>query len=164
MILSDNDIEQALADGRITITPDPRSDQIQPASLDLRMGEVMYDQFRDELVEAEDGTLSIQPWTFYLGTTLDEVWIAEDLTAQMTGRSSFGREGLVVHLTAGFCDPDFEGELTLEMFNFSLDPIDIEPGERVAQLVFMETKTASEGYTGQYAGQRGPTPSHRSRG
>lgn len=165
MILSDLDMLDALDRGEIDITPPVEPDQIQPASLDLRMGCELHDIFRDELVTATPGeTLTIEPWTFYHGSTLDNVYISKRLTAQMTGRSSFGREGLVVHKTAGYVDPGWQGELTLEMFNFSLEPIEIEVGERVAQLIIMELATESTGYKGRYKGQTGAVGSRRREG
>lgn len=159
MILADKDLLGALNMKKgIDISPPPEAAQIQPASIDLRLGGELYDTYRDELYEAQPGeTLTVKPWTFYLGTTLDTLGLSNRLAAQLTGRSSFGRKGLVVHKTAGWCDPGWEGQLTLEMFNFSLEPIEVEVGERICQIRVMKTASESGGYKGEYQGQEGPT-------
>jgi deoxycytidine triphosphate deaminase len=80
-----------------------------------------------------------------------------------THNSSLGRLGLLIHSTAGFVDPGFEGHLTLELSNVSTLPITIYPGMKIGQISFYQLTTPADrpyGSAGnKYHGQRGPTPS-----
>lgn len=162
-VLSGRTIRQKVDDEEIVVNPEPTDEQFQPASLDVRLGAGLYDVAADELL-SEPGSgepVTIEPGRFYLGHTLDVVYLPENVIAILAGRSTIGRLGVVVHKTAGIIDPGFEGDVTLEMYNFSERPITFQPGERVAQLVFMYTDRWTRGYDGKYAGQRGPTPADR---
>lgn len=162
MILSDKDIAAALDEGRIKIDAPLTDEQIQPASLDLRMGHLVVDVSNSERFNLNHGqSFSLDPWTFYRGTTLESITLPDDLVGQLAGRSSFAREGLIVHLVAGYCDPGWTGQLTLEMLNVSETPVEIDVAERVVQIVFHEMSSPSSGYDGHYQGQRGPTGSRR---
>lgn len=169
MILSDRDIAAALDEGRIEFEPGIDCDgQVQPASVDLRMGDALKrggERLRPGFNKEFDEKFDIRPFwdggDFYLGTTLESVSLPDDLLGIMAGRSTFGREGLVVHATAGWVDPGFEGQLTLEMANFGPETVTVRVGERVCQIGFLECKSKSSGYDGHYQGQRGPTESRR---
>lgn len=154
MILSESSIKSMIDAGSIVIDPDPRDDQFQPASLDLRIGDSLFDKAHDEEVDE----LVLEPWRPYLGFTLDRIELPNDVAAFMTGRSSVGRGFVVVHKTAGWIDPGFRGQLRLEMFNFGMTRFELEPGQRVAQLVFIPTDKPTDGYDGQYQDQEGPKP------
>ena len=85
--------------------------------------------------------------------------------ARLEGKSSLGRLGLLIHSTAGFIDPGFDGHVTLELSNVANLPITIYPGMKIGQLSFVqmsepaETPYGSGGLGSKYQGQRGPTPS-----
>jgi dCTP deaminase len=151
-VLSDGTIRRLVEEGRITIDPwDPAL--IQPASIDLRLG----DSFRvfhnhrasaidlrepptnlTEQVVVDDGEpFVIHPGEFCLGRTLEYVELPDDIVARIEGKSSLGRLGLIVHATAGFCDPGWKGTLTLELNNLTRVPIKLYPGLPIAQLSFM---------------------------
>lgn len=159
MILSDHAIRERLDElvddaGRID------NDQIQPASLDIKLGMELFDQHRAVNVEPEDITGSglfhdLVPNKPYLGHTVEYVTLPNDVAAMMTGRSSLARRNVVVHQTAGWVDPGFEGQLTFEILNFGHDVETVRVGERVAQLVFFELDRPSTGYQGKYQGQTG---------
>lgn len=154
MILSDRTIASHIDDNKIVVEPDVRPEQVQPASLDVRIGsELRY------LDGSRVGDLTLEPHTPYLGHTMDYIELPDDIAAMLAGRSSVGRSGVIVHKTAGWIDPGFNGQLTLELYNFSNQPINYEPGERIGQLVFFELDTESHGYDGRYQGQRGATTS-----
>ena len=158
MILNDKTIAKYVDSGKINVEPQIEPEQIQPASLDVRMGPKLYDCHREVMNDFSDsGEIVIQPGNLYLGHTLDYVEIPKDLAAMLTGRSSVARQGLVVHFTAGWIDPNFKGEITLEMYNFSGQPIVFQVGERIAQLVFFKLSEPSKGYNGRYQRQTGPT-------
>lgn len=156
MILSDTEIFDAVADGDIVIEPAMEPDQLQPASVDVRIGSELYDVDADTHIRTD--RLCLQPGQFYLGTTQERVELPNDIAAQLAGRSSLGRMGVVVHKTAGWIDPGFQGQITLELYNFSTTDVIIHPGDRVGQLVFMRLSRPSQGYDGQYQQQTGIQP------
>jgi dCTP deaminase len=151
-VLSDGTILRLVEEGRITIKPwDP--DRVQPASVDLALG----DSFRvfhnhrttaidlrnppanltEEVVVEQGEQFVIHPGEFVLGRTLEWVELPDDIVARIEGKSSLGRLGLIVHATAGFCDPGWKGTLTLELNNLTRVPIILHPGLLIAQLSFM---------------------------
>jgi dCTP deaminase len=91
--------------------------------------------------------------------------LPDDLVARLEGKSSLGRLGLLIHSTAGFIDPGFDGHVTLELSNVANLPITIYDGMKIGQISFMRmTEPASAPYGSEkigskYQGQRGPTPS-----
>ena len=183
MILSDTDLKQRLAQGDLVIDPiDDPALQIQPASVDLRLGRafVLYRQplvpFLDsrdaesierhvERIEVLDGDgFILQPGAFALGTTLERVRIPADLVARVEGRSSVGRLAVIVHATAGFIDPGFEGQITLELSNLGRCAVKLYPGMRISQIVLHELRSPAERPYGKargskYQGQSGPVAS-----
>ena len=148
--------------------------QIGPASIDLRLGtsfktintsgvfgitlgdKVEY-QYCKRASDYEDDVI-ICPGEFILATTMEKVRIPKDMCAFVQGRSSIGRIGLTVQ-NAGFVDPGFYGEITLELVNESPFPIRLTPGYRIAQLVLMDATEVTEVYEGKYNGQEGATGS-----
>lgn len=156
MILSDKSIAQQISAGRIGVDPEPRPDQYQPASLDVRIGGEIYNPRHDAYTTYED-TIPVIPGDRLLGTTVETIDLPNDLAADLSGRSTVGREGVIVHFTAGWCDPGWTGQITLELYNFDDDIHEFEVGDRVGQLVFFPLDQPSSGYDGQYDGQEGPT-------
>lgn len=151
MILSDIDIEKYIKEGRLVVKPIKPEIQIQPSSIDLRLGnhfkifkhirkgyiDPLEDNVDDytEDVYIEDGEQFIlHPGEFVLGTTKEWIEIPPDLVARVEGRSSLGRLALLVHATAGYIDPGFKGNITLELSNVGKMPIALVPGMRVCQL------------------------------
>src|SRR5829696_5075108 len=179
-VLSDGTIRRLVEEGRIVIDPwDPA--MVQPASVDLRLG----DSFRvfhnhraaaidlrqpptnltEEVVVAGDEPFVIHPGEFVLGRTLERVALPEDIVARIEGKSSIGRLGLIVHATAGFCDPGWRGTLTLELNNLTRVPIKLYPRLLIAQLSFMTLDAPAQRPYGSaelgshYQGQREATES-----
>jgi len=151
MILSDGDIRAEVAAGRIEI--DPFDDEcVQPSSVDLHVDERFrvfantrypyIDVRREmpdltELVEVEEGEpFILHPGEFVLGATAERVRLPDDLVARLEGKSSLGRLGLLIHSTAGYVDPGWDGYLTLELSNVANLPITIYPGMRIGQISF----------------------------
>lgn len=175
MVLSDRTIKEQLAAGRLVIDPLDES-LIQPSSVDVRVAA----QFRvfannrqpyidvrrpsedlTDLVEiADDQPFILHPGEFVLGTTLERIGIPDDLVARLEGKSSLGRLGLLIHSTAGYIDPGWFGDITLELSNVSRLPITIYAGMRIGQLSFQQLTTPVDTpYQGKYQGQAGPTAS-----
>lgn len=179
-VLSDGTIRELIESGRIKVDPWD-ADMVQPASIDLRLGEsfrvfhnhrITAIDLRDppanltEEVVAPDGEpFVIHPGEFCLGNTLEHVELPDDIVARIEGKSSLGRLGLIVHATAGFCDPGFKGTLTLELNNLTRVPIKLYPGLPIAQLSFMTLDRAAQVPYGSpelgshYQGQRAATES-----
>ena len=169
MILSDKTIRRMLLDRTLTIEP-VEAGQIQPASVDIRLGSTfsivedsssgiiaMDREIAYKTIETERYLLL--PDQFVLATTMEYFALPDDLTAFVEGRSSLGRMGLFIQ-NAGWVDPGFEGEITLELFNANRCAIELTAGRRVGQLVFAQMDAAAEKpYRGKYQGQRGATGS-----
>ena len=180
VVLSDRTIRRLLEEGRILIEPYDAS-LLQPSSVDVRVDR-RFRVFRNsrypfinvkepqeeltELVEVEDETpFILHPGEFVLGSTLERVRLPDDLVARLEGKSSLGRLGLLIHSTAGFIDPGWDGHVTLELSNVANLPITIYPGMKIGQISFMQmtepaaTPYGSEAIGSKYKGQRGPTAS-----
>jgi len=180
MILSDVDIRKELASGRVVIEP-IMDDAVQPSSVDLRVDRYFrvfansrypYIDVKEpmedltELVEVnEEQPLILHPGEFILGSTLEHVTLPDDLAARVEGKSSLGRLGLLTHSTAGWVDPAWDGQLTLELSNVANLPITIYPGMQIGQLCLFRLSSPAEFPYGsketgsKYQGQVGPTPS-----
>ena len=169
MILSDKTITQMLSDKSLIIEP-MTNEQIQPASFDIRLGNtfsVVEDSSSGIITLGEEikyRTITIDkylilPGQFVLATTMEYFELPDDLTAFVEGRSSLGRMGLFIQ-NAGWVDPGFKGEITLELFNANRCAIELRAGRRVGQLVFAKMDSpAIVPYNGKYQGQRGATGS-----
>ena len=104
-------------------------------------------------------TYLLLPGQFVLATTKEYISLPNDLTAFVEGRSSLGRMGLFIQ-NAGWVDPGFSGEITLELFNANRCAIELQSGRRIGQLVFAQMdQPALFPYCGKYQGQRGATGS-----
>jgi dCTP deaminase len=152
-VLSDGTIRALVEAGRVVIKPwEP--DNVQPASVDLRLGDTfrVFHNHRvaaidlregppagltEEVVANEAEGFVIHPGEFCLGRTAEWVELPDDVVARIEGKSSLGRLGLIVHATAGFIDPGWKGTLTLELNNLTRVPIKLYPGLLIAQLSFM---------------------------
>lgn len=166
MILSDTTLRALLHSGALVVEP-LEDYAIQPASIDLRLGEHYLKVDENELdtihldrpiryVELTMAEIVIPPLSFMLASTMEYIKLPSDITAFVEGRSSIGRIGLFVQ-NAGWVDPGFEGELTLELFNANRQPIRLRSGRRICQLVFARMdQPASTPYQGKYQGQRKP--------
>jgi dCTP deaminase len=180
VVLSDRTIRRLLKEGRIGIEP-YEEDLLQPSSVDVRVDR-LFRVFRNsrypyidvkqpmddltELVEvSEDDAFILHPGEFVLGSTLERIRLPDDLVARLEGKSSLGRLGLLIHSTAGFIDPGWDGHVTLELSNVANLPITIYYGMKIGQLSFVQlTEAAAAPYGSdtlgsKYQGQRGPTPS-----
>ncbi len=144
--------------------------QIQPASVDIRLGNTfsiiedsptgiiaLDSTIRYKTITSE--TYVLLPNQFVLATTLEYFELPNDVTAFVEGRSSLGRLGLFIQ-NAGWVDPGFQGEITLELYNANRCAIELRAGRRVGQMVFSRMDGAAmTPYRGKYQGQRGATGS-----
>jgi dCTP deaminase len=180
MVLSDRAIRHLIDVGRTGIDPyDPSL--MQPSSLDVRVDRLFrvfrYSRYPyidvkreqeglTELVEIEgEEPFILHPGEFVLGSTLEVVSIPEDMAARLEGKSSLGRLGLLIHSTAGYIDPGWEGTITLELSNVANLPIVLTPGMAIGQVSFTLMTTpvdrpyGTPGLGSRYQGQTDPTAS-----
>lgn len=180
MIFSDHTIKEAVATGRIVVDPyDPA--MVQPSSIDLRCDAAfrVFENHRYAIIDPKepqegltvqvdataDEPFILHPGEFVLGSTLEFIGLADDIVARLEGKSSLGRIGLLIHSTAGFIDPGFHGQVTLELSNVAGLPIVIYPGMKIGQVSFYQLSTPAErpygspGMGSKYQGQSGPTAS-----
>jgi dCTP deaminase len=177
MLLSDGDLRRAVDAGRLWLDP-YEPDLVQPSSIDVRLDRhllVWPEQggFIDPAVEQHmepaeiltPGAYALMPGRMVLGATVERVTLADNLAARVEGKSSMGRLGLAVHVTAGFIDPGFTGHVTLELVNHAPRPILLYAGMRIGQLCVFHLSSPAERPYGagrlgsRYQHQQGPTAS-----
>jgi dCTP deaminase len=182
VVLSDRTIREQIRAGRLVIDPWDES-LLQPSSVDVRVsGEFRVfhnnrqpyidvrrrsEELTDVVTVAGDEPFILHPGEFVLGSTLERVTIPDDLVARLEGKSSLGRLGLLIHSTAGYIDPGWDGTITLELSNVARLPITIYADMPIGQISFLTLTTPVDApYRGKYLGQTGPTASeyHRNFG
>ncbi|NPA38520.1 MAG: dCTP deaminase [Candidatus Nanohaloarchaeota archaeon] len=131
---------------------------------EIKNGRIKIKEHTYTTLYISDEPFIIHPGEFILASTYEKVKIPADITARLEGRSSLGRLGLLVHVTAGYIDPGFEGHITLELGNVGKLPLKLYPGMRVCQLVFEEMTSPSETpynkrKNSKYLGENGATSS-----
>lgn len=178
-MLSDRDIKAQIDAGRIIIKP-LREDRIQPASVDLTLDNRFGvfpntrrhsiiatdppEDLTERVVVPEGENFILHPGEFVLASTVEKITLPDDIAARLEGKSSMGRIGLTIHSTAGFIDPGWKGDLTLELHNVARIPIALTPGMKIGQISFTpltspcERPYGSPGLGSRYQGQSGPTP------
>jgi dCTP deaminase len=180
VLLSDRDLQTAIAEGRLGLDPFDEA-MVQPSSIDVRLDRYFrvfanhrYTHIdpaeqQDDLTEVVepkgDEPFILHPGEFVLGSTLEVISLGDDLASRLEGKSSLGRLGLLTHSTAGFIDPGFSGHVTLELSNVANLPIKLYPGMKIGQICVIQLSSPSEHpygssiYGSRYQDQRGPTPS-----
>lgn len=178
MLLSDRDIQKSLAKGWFSIEP-YRPENLQPSSYDVTLGSSFQKMNRDVQVDLHrtgvpsdlyhpiprpDLGVVLRSGDFMLACTEERVRLGGRYAAVVEGKSSLGRLGLVIHQTAGFIDPGFDGQVTLELSNAGHASLILRPGMPIAQLCFMpmssevERMYGSPGLGSKYQHQKGATP------
>ena len=180
MILSDRTIKEKMRGGELIIDP-LGENAVQPASVDVRLDAeilVFRNSWRthidvmqpaDDVVERvyiEEGRpFLLHPGQFALGSTLERVAIPNDVVARIEGKSSLARYGLLIHSTAGFVDPGWDGKLTLEFSNVGILGITLRAGMKIGHISFTQLTTPADNPYGsralrsKYQGQNGPAAS-----
>jgi dCTP deaminase len=186
-VLSDVDILEYVSSDRLIISPFDM-DRVQPASYDVtldaslmhfqtdaRIGGHTIDTKKSleqngiDMVTKSIQPYCLQPGEFLLGSTVEAFRIPDNLVGRVDGKSSLGRLGLIVHATAGYIDPGFEGTITLEITNLTKFPIILYAGMPIAQISFsMMNKSSARPYgskslNSKYQNQNGPTESRYSK-
>lgn len=188
-MLSDRDIRAHLESGEIVIESDSAMDQrlpyddslIQPASVDVRLSNRFRtfansrlamikatappEDLTDLIIIPEDEDFILHPGEFVLASTIERITLPNHIASRLEGKSSMGRIGLMIHSTAGYIDPGWTGDITLELSNVARIPIALTPGMKIGQLSFIpltspcERPYGSPALGSRYQGQTGPTAS-----
>jgi dCTP deaminase len=181
MVLSDRTIKEEIDKGRITIAP-LIPNCIQPASVDVHLDKKLltFKQQRHpayidvrrsldhlhEVVELdEDKAFFLNPGELVLASTLESITLPDDIVARLEGKSSLGRIGLLVNSTAGYVDPGWQGNLTIEISNVAKLPITLYYKMKIGQISFLRLTSPVDRLYGaaeldsRYQGQTEPTAS-----
>ncbi len=166
MILSGRQISEEVQKGTIRIDPfDPK--RVGPNSYNLSLAKELA-VYEDTVLDMkkplslrrfeipEEGFV-LEPQKLYLGRT-EELTETKGFVPMLEGRSSIGRLGMAVHITAGFGDVGFKGFWTLEIF--VLQPIRIYAGVEVCQIFYHEVKGQYDEYRSKYQDNRDIQPSY----
>lgn len=183
MVLSDGDIQKAIAEKKIVITPVPDfKTQLGTCSIDLRLGYIfrVFDhskypyldpakkdfsrEITKKVVVKKGESFIMQPGDFVLAVTLENVKIPNNMMGRLEGRSSLGRLGIVVHSTASIFDAGWDGKCVLELGNMGRMAVKLTPGMRICAMSFEELSSAvkipyAKKKNAKYAIQKEPTES-----
>lgn len=165
VILTGPEIIESAGNGKISISPFNR-DQVNPNSYNVCLGETLV-TYSDEVIDAyhpnptevtkiDPSGYVLQPDELYLGHTVEEVG-SDFYVPLLFGRSSVGRLGLFVEITAPIGDIGFHGQWTLMLS--PVRPLRVYPGMKIGQIMFFDTLGEIEPYSGKYQGAVGPQES-----
>ena len=180
MVLSDKTIKEYLEKGNILIDPLDEKD-IQPASVDLHIdnGILVFKNSSEPFIDLrkelpnltekieiqKEVPFMLHPGEFVLASTIERIKLGTNVVGRLEGKSSLGRVGLLIHSTAGYVDPGWDGQLTLELTNVAKLPITLYYGMRIGQISFLSLSSEAENPYGssklasRYQGQSDPTAS-----
>lgn len=180
MILSDRDIRVAISAGDIVIDPfDERN--LQPASVDLHLGRFFatFDTVKHHVIDPrkplegamiqheidDNRPFVMHPGGFALGLIAERTGVCDSMVGRLEGKSSVGRLGMLIHVTAGFLDPGNELNMTLELHNTADMPVLLFPGMPIAQIAFERISSPADNpygarsLTSKYSGDTRPVAS-----
>ena len=165
MILTGSEILKNYEEKKIIIDPFNR-DQLNPNSYNFTLGNklLVYNDYvldvkkenpARELEIPEEG-LTLAPGTVYLGHTKEEIG-SEYFVPVIRGRSSIGRLGLFINITADLIDVGAIGQVTLQLN--AVQPVTIYPGMQIGQVTFWAVSGDVKKYDGRYQNSMGPVAS-----
>ncbi|WP_432097285.1 dCTP deaminase [Streptomyces sp. bgisy100] len=165
MILTGPEITASACDGRLRINPFD-AEQVNPNSYNVRLGATLT-TYTSAVIDAHrpnptttltigDSGFVLRPGELYLGHTFEQVG-SDHFVPLLFGRSSVGRLGLFVEITAPIGDIGFHGQWTLMLT--PVRPLRVYAGMEIGQVMFFVSSGPVDLYTGKYQGSRGPQPS-----
>lgn len=159
MTLSDTDIVKALKNGDISIKPFDKK-YVQPASIDLHLDKhfLVFDSTQHAVIDpkqptdplmreieiTEDKPFVLHPGEFALGMIYEETGVSAEYIGRLEGKSSVGRLGVLIHVTAGFLDPGNSLKMTLELHNTANMPVLLYYKMPIAQMAFEKLSSPSQ--------------------
>ena len=165
-MLTGDKIREEVENGHIEITPFDKS-RINPNSYNLTLNKLLL-TYNDEIIDFKkknptkkiyipENGLVLQPNVLYIGRTNEECW-TDKYIPMLNGRSSIGRLGICVHVTAGFGDIGWRGTWTLEIT--AVKPVRIYPDIEFCQVSYFTPYGDTDiQYDGRYQNQIDPTAS-----
>ena len=135
MILSDKTIKDIILDNKVYLVYPFNPDNLQPCSIDLCLGDELK-TIHGKCIDLSQDSYKLKPNEFILGSTLERVNVPYDLMGRVEGKSSIARLGVTIHITAGFIDAGFNGNVTLEIYNCSDKEFELYHGMNICQIVF----------------------------
>jgi len=175
MILTDREIQLALDNKQIIISPEPSDSAFSSTSVDLTLDDpgdtwkkmdgqpirpgrqgYKYEDLKHRKNRVSLNGFAFEPGMFLLAWTRETVELPyrSRIAARVEGKSSLARLGICVHLTAPTIHAGFKGQIQLEMCNFGQQEIILDVGMRICQLIFETTLgTPTKGYAGRFIGQ-----------
>ena len=139
MILSDATIKDVILNQKIFLINPFNEEQLQPNSYDCCLGGELK-KINGVNIDLTQDSYKLKPKEFILGSTMEKINVPYDLVGHIDGKSSIGRLGVFVHVSSGFIDSGFTGNVTLEIYNCSDSQFELYHGMSICQVVF-ETLT-----------------------
>lgn len=158
MILSDSTIKAIITRQKVFLVNPFNEEYLQPNSVDLHLGTELK-KISGKCIDLSQDSYKLKPMEFLLGSTEEKIHVPLDLTARIDGKSSIGRLGVFVHVSAGMIDAGYTGNITLEIFNASDKEFELYHGMDICQILFetLSTKVdrpyGSEGLNSHYIKQ-----------
>ena len=159
MPLPDHAIKKAIEKGEIIIDPFFEK-YLQPASVDLHLDKhfLIFDTNKHEVIDPkkpidemmrevqihDDEAFVLHPGEFALAMIYETTGVADTMVGRLEGKSSVGRLGLLIHVTAGFLDPGNSLKMTLELHNTANLPVKLYYKMPIAQMAFDRLDSACE--------------------
>ncbi len=152
MILTGSAIRDAVTNGEIVIEPfDERA--VNPNSYNYRLGDTLVHVGHGPAFRLDPSGHVLLPGNLYLGHT-EEILGSRKYAMTLLGRSSTGRLGLFVNVSADLGHVGSMGQWTLELT--VVQPLRVYPGCRIGQMAFWEIIGRSVAYAGRYSLDLGP--------
>ena len=181
MLLSNNEIRKCIDNGEIVLE-NLDMNNIGPDSVDIRLDKrILVAKKTGKVIDPRNGIdmefdeydlskepYALKPGDFVLASSYERIGLSNHITAQLEGRSSLGRLGIVIHMTAGLIHAGWglkkPSALTLEISSVNPNPVLLHYKMKIAQLSFMLLRSpASTGYDeckdSKYVGQSDVTAS-----
>jgi dCTP deaminase len=178
-LLSDASIAEELASGKLIINPKPSAIDYSTSSVDIHLGDIIrvfkehhpavkqtvdlshpeihssFEKLMENITISDEG-FPLEPQRFVLGWTKEIIGLPNDLCALIYGRSTLGRYGLVIHMTAPIIQPLFNSYVVLEICNFSPVTCLLKKGMSIGQLIFfrLDKPSLKEDLPTRWQGQK----------
>lgn len=126
--------------------------RIRQAYLDARSEPPrdFYKTTEMDILDEDKAYFTLHPGELVLARSMEYISLPPFIAGGLDGRSSLGRIGVEVHVTAGSIDPGFKGHVAFELTNLGKVPVLLRPGDRVARLILHVTEKAEKPYRGKY--------------
>lgn len=155
MILSDRSIKDLILNHKLGIINPFNILDLQPNSYDMHLDDTLK-TLHGKTIDLSEQSYKLKPNEFLLGSTLEKVNIPLDIVGHVDGKSSIGRLGVFIHVSSGFIDSGFRGNITLEIYNASDMEFELEYGMPICQLILETLTTPVENpYDGHYQDSEG---------